>query len=152
MQPGSYFPFSFLSDHWRPLRPVQKKKKYQNEAAAAEQPKLFLHLLLCASFVRLEWRCFVGVLWCVSIALSKRRRRRRSRETSRLQVFPQPDLVLPVNLKEDLFFFCSLYSHFPSLFLPFSFNGSVFTLLLLFNGPLFCCLLFCWPFNSCRNF
>ena len=151
MQPGSYFPFSFLSDHWRPLRPVQKKKKYQNEAAAAEQPSsFFIFFFALRSF---------GSNGVVLLASSGAFRSPWANGEEEEEVEKRPDCKCfhsqtwcYLSIWRKIFFFCSLYSHFPSLFLPFSFNGSVFTLLLLFNGPLFCCLLFCWPFNSCRNF
>ena len=108
-QPGSYLAFSFLSDHWRPLRPP---KIFQNEtsknAATSNQSASF-----GSSGVALCWRPLV--------------RFNRLEQTAK-----QHRAGLSIWAESFFFFLRSLYLHFR---FTFSFNASVFTL--LFDRPFF---------------
>ncbi len=107
MQPGSYC--RIIDARCAQLKIFLKKKSKKEEE---ECISISSSQALFPSFVRVEWRCFVGVLWCVSIALSKRQRRRR-RKKKRLDCKCFPALCY-LSIWER--FFRSLYSHSPSVF------------------------------------
>jgi hypothetical protein len=114
MQPGSYC--RIIDARCAQLKIFLKKKsKKEEEEECISISSISSSQALFPSFVRVEWRCFVGVLWCVSIALSKRQRRRRKKKTAGLQVFSSP--VLPVNL--GVIFSLPLFS------LSFRFHASI---------------------------
>jgi hypothetical protein len=79
MQPGSYC--RIIDARCAQLKIFLKKKsKKEEEEECISISSISSSQALFPSFVRVEWRCFVGVLWCVSIALSKRQRRRRKKK------------------------------------------------------------------------
>jgi hypothetical protein len=109
MQPGSYC--RIIDARCAQLKIFLKKKSKKEEECISISSSSSQALF--PSFVRVEWRCFVGVLWCVSIALSKRQRRRRRRRKKRLDCKCFPALYY-LSIWER--FFRSLYSHSPSVF------------------------------------